>query len=85
MNYIIFGIIIVLWAYMDALMFHYPHDNGFWSLTTRGNRIDAWHVSKWLILAMITYVFVGFNIQGIVAFFVISVVLHGVTLHGLFK
>ena len=85
MNYIIFGCIIVLLAYMDSLAFHRPHDTGFWSLTTRGSRIDAWHVSKWLVLAMITYVFVGIEIPGVIAFLVISVVLHGVTLHGIFK
>ena len=85
MIYISFAVIVALWAYMDHLDFHRPYNNGFFSLHTRGHRIDAWHVSKWIILGIITVNFVGLNVRDILAFFVISVVLHGVILHGVNK
>jgi len=83
--YILFAIIIIINAFMDSLNFHRKHDNGFWSLHTKGKRIDAWHTAKIIMLGLVAYGFVGFNLKVLCILAIINLVLHQLFLHFIFK
>lgn len=55
-KYLAFTLIVVLMAIMDGLNFVLPHNQGFFSLTY--GDIDAWHLCKILILAIIAIHFI---------------------------
>ena len=86
MSYILFGVIVFLWAFMDYLSFHKRHNQGFWSLKTMpsGFKIDAWHVSKWIILFIVAGEFLDWDLTNIMLMWVISVGVHTITFHLIF-
>jgi len=59
-KYVSFSIIVVLLAVMDGLNFTMLHNTGFFSLTygEGSTWFDAWHMSKFLILLIISIHFV---------------------------
>ena len=61
-----FSIIVFIEAGMDGFAFHWPHNQGFFSLTYGPDRItflgmpfDAWHLLKRLLQLLIIFYMVG--------------------------
>ena len=44
---------------MDDLDFQLPHNNGWWSLKEDGSMKDAWHWTKFLMIASFVMAFCG--------------------------
>jgi len=63
-EYIYFGIIVMLMAFMDGFNFHFPHNKGWFSLTygEGSNSWDIWHILKRSILLVIFIYMFGFEI-----------------------
>ena len=70
---------------MDSLAFHRMHDFGYWSLHTGKDKQDAWHHAKWVLLGLIAYGFVGFDLMNLCILAIISLVFHQLFLHFIFK
>ena len=74
---------------MDYFNFKVPHDTGFWSLNTKGQRLDAWHVSKILMLGCFAIGIIGqidiwmYPILFIILGVIYSIV-HGAVYHRIF-
>ncbi len=56
-KWVAFTAICVLKAFMDVANFIIPHNTGFFSLTS--GWVDMWHISWWLILLIIGFMFTG--------------------------
>ena len=61
-EYIYFGIIVMLMAFMDVFNFKLPHNKGWFSLTygPGSNNWDVWHILKRGILLTIFLYMFGF-------------------------
>jgi hypothetical protein len=55
-EFVVFGLICLFKAIMDGLNFTIPKNSGFFSITE--GWWDAWHLSWWLILLLISLMFV---------------------------
>lgn len=89
--FLLFGIAVFLNGFMDHINFRFPKDSGFWSIHTT-DEIDAWHISKKIMWAIIIIGFIGVKKVCskigrfvFVVYALINYIVHEYVLHRLFK
>lgn len=72
-----------LHGFIDVINFRRKRDSGFWSIKTGPCKLDAWHVGKFIMWSVITYLVFPDNVVLMLLAAWINMVVHEAILHGL--